>query len=53
MQGVTLYAPWVFPPIGNTLFDWVMGIHTVNINGGGDHAVVTGGYSGINIFGGG
>ena len=36
--------------IGNTLPDWVIGIHVTDIDGDGDEDVVTGGYSGINII---
>ena len=50
MQGKTLDAPWVLHRIGNTLPDWVIGIHVTDIDGDGDEDVVTGGYSGINII---
>ena len=50
MQGDSLDAPWVLHRIGNTLPDWVIGIHVTDIDGDGDEDVVTGGYSGINII---
>ena len=50
MQGQTLDVPWVLHRIGNTLPDWVIGIHVTDIDGDGDEDVVTGGYSGINII---
>jgi len=50
MQGQSLDAPWVFHRIGNTLPDWVIGIHVTDIDSDGDQDVVTGGYSGINII---
>jgi hypothetical protein len=53
MQGETLDAPWVLHRIGDTLPDWVIGIHVTDIDGDGDEDVVTGGYSGINIIDGG
>lgn len=49
-QGDNLDDPWVFRRIGNTLPDWVIGIHVTDIDGDGDPDVVTGGYSGINII---
>ena len=49
-QGESLDDPWVFRRIGNTLPDWVIGIHVTDIDGDGDPDVVTGGYSGINII---
>jgi hypothetical protein len=49
-QGESLDDPWVFRRIGNTLPDWVIGIHVTDIDGDEDHDVVTGGYSGINII---
>lgn len=50
MQGDSLDDPWIFHRIGNTLPDWVIGIHVTDIDGDGDQDVVTGGYSGINII---
>jgi len=50
MQGESLDDPWVFHRIGNTLPDWVIGIHVTDIDGDGEQDVVTGGYSGINII---
>lgn len=49
-QGESLDDPWVFRRIGNTLPDWVIGIHVTDIDDDGDPDVVTGGYSGINII---
>ena len=49
-QGESLDDSWVFHRIGNTLPDWVIGIHVTDIDGDGDPDVVTGGYSGINII---
>ena len=49
-QGENLDDPWIFHRIGNTLPDWVIGIHITDIDGDGDQDVVTGGYSGINII---
>ena len=49
-QGESLDDPWIYHRIGNTLPDWVIGIHVTDIDGDGDQDVVTGGYSGINII---
>lgn len=51
-QPESLADPWVFHRIGNTLPDWVIGIHLADIDGDGDLDVVTGGYSGINVVAG-
>lgn len=51
-QPETLDGPWRYHRIGNTLPDWVIGIHLADIDGDGDLDVVTGGYSGINILAG-
>lgn len=51
-QPASLDAPWRFHRIGNTLPDWVIGIHLADIDGDGDLDAVTGGYSGINILAG-
>lgn len=49
-QPTDLKEPWVFHRIGNTLPDWVIGIHLADIDGDGDLDVVTGGYSGLNVL---
>lgn len=51
-QPSDLGKPWVFHRIGNTLPDWVIGIHLADIDSDGDLDVVTGGYSGLNILAG-
>ncbi len=51
-QPPDLSDPWTVHRIGNTLPDWVIGIHLADINGDGDLDAVTGGYSGINILSG-
>lgn len=51
-QPASLEAPWRFHRIGNTLPDWVIGIHLTDLDGDGDLDAVTGGYSGINILAG-
>lgn len=49
-QPTDLDEPWLYHRIGNTLPDWVIGIHLADIDGDGDVDAVTGGYSGINIL---
>ncbi|MCA8903000.1 MAG: VCBS repeat-containing protein, partial [Hyphomonas sp.] len=51
-QPEDLSDPWRFHRIGNTLPDWVIGIHLADIDGDGDLDAVTGGYSGLNILAG-
>jgi hypothetical protein len=43
-------APWRYHRIGNTLPDWITGIHLTDIDGDGDLDAMTGGYSGLNIL---
>ncbi|MBX2848868.1 MAG: VCBS repeat-containing protein [Acidiferrobacterales bacterium] len=49
-QPEDLSSPWLYYRIGNTLPDWVIGIHLADIDGDSDLDVVTGGYSGLNIL---
>lgn len=49
-QPETLDGPWRVHRIGETLPDWVIGIHLADIDGDGDLDAVTGGYSGLNIL---
>ncbi|MEM6817504.1 MAG: VCBS repeat-containing protein [Pseudomonadota bacterium] len=51
-QPAELSDPWLFYRIGNTLPDWVIGIHLTDIDGDGSLDVITGGYSGINVLAG-
>ena len=51
-QPSELNQPWLFHRIGNTLPDWVIGIHLADIDGDGDLDAVTGGYSGVNVLAG-
>ena len=52
-QPASLDQPWVYHRIGDILPDMVIGIEIADFDGDGDPDVVTGGYSGLNIVGGG
>jgi hypothetical protein len=49
-QPAGLDLPWTYFRIGDTLPDVVVGIALADIDGDGDADVITGGYSGLNIF---
>ena len=52
-QPASLDQPWVYHRIGDILPDMVIGIEIADFDDDGDLDVVTGGYSGLNIVGGG
>lgn len=52
-QPASLDQPWAYRRIGDILPDMVIGIEIADFDGDGDMDVVTGGYSGLNIVGGG